>query len=88
MMLPEQATRLYNRDLLGSRNAFQVARQQGMAFHLTRFKMREWLRRKDDDLSAFPDTNLPPETLTGDAWRTAWADAHDAETQEALNAIY
>lgn len=29
-----------------------------------------------------------PHTLTGDAWRTAWAEAHDAQTDAALDAIY
>lgn len=29
-----------------------------------------------------------PETLTGDEWRAAWANAHDPETQKALDAIY
>ena len=29
-----------------------------------------------------------PHTLTGDEWRTAWAEAHDAETDAALDAIY
>ena len=29
-----------------------------------------------------------PHTLTGDEWRTAWADAHDAETDKALDAVY
>lgn len=29
-----------------------------------------------------------PETLTGDDWRTAWAEAHDAETDKALGAVY
>lgn len=32
--------------------------------------------------------NLQPRTLTGDEWRKAWADAHDAETDAALDAIY
>ena len=29
-----------------------------------------------------------PETLTGDDWRTAWAEAHDAATDKALDAVY
>ena len=29
-----------------------------------------------------------PETLTGDDWRKAWADAHDTETNKALDAVY
>ena len=29
-----------------------------------------------------------PQTLTGDAWRTAWAETHDAATDKALDAIY
>lgn len=32
--------------------------------------------------------NLQPHTLTGDEWRTAWAEAHDAETDAALGAVY
>lgn len=32
--------------------------------------------------------NMQPHTLTGDEWRTAWADAHDAETDAALDALY
>lgn len=29
-----------------------------------------------------------PLTLTGDDWRTAWAEAHDAATDKALDAVY
>lgn len=29
-----------------------------------------------------------PEILTGDDWRTAWAEAHDAHTDKALDAVY
>lgn len=29
-----------------------------------------------------------PHTLTGDEWRTAWAEAHDAATDRALDAVY
>ena len=29
-----------------------------------------------------------PHTLTGDAWRIAWAEAHDAQTDQALDAVY
>lgn len=29
-----------------------------------------------------------PKTLTGDEWRAAWADAHDAQTDTALDAFY
>lgn len=32
--------------------------------------------------------NYMPQTLTGDDWRAAWANAHDAETQKALDVIY
>lgn len=32
--------------------------------------------------------NPQPHTLTGDEWRTAWAEAHDAETDKALDAVY
>lgn len=32
--------------------------------------------------------NMQPHTLAGDEWRTAWADAHDAETDAALDALY
>lgn len=34
------------------------------------------------------DWNEKPHTLTGDEWRTAWAEAHDAQTDAALDAVY
>ncbi len=32
--------------------------------------------------------NTRPQTLTGDEWRAAWAEARDAATDRALDVIY
>ena len=43
-----------------------------------------WLAR----ITTLEQLNTQPHTLTGDEWRTARAEAHDAETDAALDAVY
>lgn len=46
--------------------------------------MADWLSRAVD----VRRVNPKPHTLTGDAWRIAWAEAHDVATDAALDAVY
>lgn len=39
-------------------------------------------------ISPYLAKNWQPETLTGDEWRIAWAEAHDKATDKALDAVY